>query len=194
VLTVVVYGNAATQGSAKAVISKSTGRPMLKKDNERSQNDWRANVRAATVSVMGGRDPMEGPVVLAVTFTRLKPLSAPKRRPHWPFTKPDLDKLVRAVGDGLKDGGAYADDARVVRVMALKGYPVTGDDYVPPDPDKPADYMLSLWPCFGPGDLLNTPGAVIRLAHLTEFEDIRKQLAEVGCGPEHIPGGNWCQG
>lgn len=186
-LTFVAYGVAATQGSAKAVISKSTGRPMLKKDNEKSQNEWRANVRDEVRKVMGDRAPMTGPVVLAITFTRPKPVSAPKRRPSWPHRKPDWDKLARAVSDGLKDGGAYQDDAQVVRAMVIKDYPVTRDNYRAPSPDEPVEHMLGLWG--GPGDLLNIPGVVIRLAHLTEFPGTRKKLADAGFEPKDIEGG-----
>jgi Holliday junction resolvase RusA-like endonuclease len=188
VLTVVAYGVAATQGSAKAVLSKSTGRPMLKKDNEKSQNEWRANVRDETRKVMDGRAPLEGPVVLAVTFTRPKPTTAPKRKPSWPHRKPDWDKLARAVSDGLKDGGAYKDDAQVVRAVVIKDYPAAQEGYRAPDPDEPAEYMLGLWS--GPGDRLNIPGVVIRLAHLTEFPGIRKKLADAGYEPKDIEGGS----
>ena len=190
-LTIVVLGEAATQGSVKAVVNKNTGRPMVKKDNEKRQNEWRANVRDEVRRARDGADPMEGPVVLAITITRPKPVSAPKRKPSWPWKKPDWDKLARAISDGLKDGGAYKDDAQVVRGMVTKSYPLsssggfealllyTGDD--------PA-HMLQLWE-FPELDVLNIPGVVIRLAHLTEFPRIRKQLAEAGYEPKDITGG-----
>lgn len=187
-LTIVAYGVAATQGSAKAILSKSTGRPMLKKDNEKSQNEWRAHVRDETRKVLADRAPLAGPVVLAITFTRAKPVSAPKRKPSWPHRKPDWDKLARAISDGLKDGGAYKDDAQVVRAVVIKDYPVAQEGYRPPDPGEPAEYMLGLWG--GPGDLLNIPGVVIRLAHLTEFPGICKKLADAGYEPKDIEGGS----
>jgi Holliday junction resolvase RusA-like endonuclease len=186
-LTIVAYGKAATQGSAKAILSRSTGRPMLKKDNEKSQDEWRANVRDEVRKAMDGRAPLEGPVVLAITFTRPKPVSAPKRKPTWPHRKPDWDKLARAVSDGLKDGGAYKDDAQVVRAMVIKDYPVAHEDYRAPDLDVSAEYMTLLWG--GPGDLLNIPGVVIRLAHLTEFAGIKAKLARAGYEPKDIEGG-----
>lgn len=37
-------------------------------------------------------------------------------------TKPDLDKLLRAVGDALTAAGVYADDSRVSHVFATKTY------------------------------------------------------------------------
>jgi len=189
-LTIVAFGAPKPQGSVKAVVSRSTGRPMVKKDNEKSQNEWRANVRDETRRAMGGRDPMQGPVVLVITFTRDKPSSAPKRKPTWPWQKPDWDKLARAISDGLKDGGAYRDDAQVVWAVVSKSYPVPGGP--PREPlyvGEDAAYMLQLGE---PGcglDVMNIPGVVVRLAHLTEFEGIRKQLAEAGYEPKDIAGG-----
>lgn len=187
-LTVVALGKAAPQGSAKAVVSRSTGRPMLKKDNEQRQNEWRRNVRDETRKVMDGRDPMEGPVVLTITFTWPKPVSAPKRKPSWPCRKPDWDKLSRAVSDGLKDGGAYVDDAQVVRAVVVKEYPRTGEDRQPLYTGDDAEHMNLVWS--STLDVLNVPGVVIRLAHLTEFAGIRKQLADAGFEPKDIPGGS----
>jgi Holliday junction resolvase RusA-like endonuclease len=41
--------------------------------------------------------------------------------------KPDIDKLTRAILDGLTDGGLLADDARVVELHITKRYPTPGD-------------------------------------------------------------------
>jgi Holliday junction resolvase RusA-like endonuclease len=35
---------------------------------------------------------------------------------------PDLDKLIRAVGDSLTDSGIVVDDSRIVRISARKIY------------------------------------------------------------------------
>jgi len=35
---------------------------------------------------------------------------------------PDLDKLVRAVCDGLTDAGIWDDDSQVIRLIARKDY------------------------------------------------------------------------
>jgi Holliday junction resolvase RusA-like endonuclease len=35
---------------------------------------------------------------------------------------PDLDKLIRAVGDSLTDSGVVIDDSRIVRISARKLY------------------------------------------------------------------------
>jgi Holliday junction resolvase RusA-like endonuclease len=41
---------------------------------------------------------------------------------HVPAVRPDIDKLTRAVLDGLTDGGLISDDARVVRLMVDEVY------------------------------------------------------------------------
>ena len=46
-----------------------------------------------------------------------------------PFVRPDLDKLIRAVLDGLT-GVAYEDDQQVVRLTAQKAYGETEGVYV----------------------------------------------------------------
>ena len=34
--------------------------------------------------------------------------------PDFPIGPPDLDKLVRAIGDAMKGAGVYTDDSRIV--------------------------------------------------------------------------------
>lgn len=43
----------------------------------------------------------------------------------WPSSKPDLDKLIRAIGDALT-GTVLQDDSRIVAVQAWKEYGVPG--------------------------------------------------------------------
>jgi Holliday junction resolvase RusA-like endonuclease len=65
--------------------------------------------------------PLTGPLFLSATFTLARPKSTPKRRIH-PLTRPDVDKLLRALCDALTQAGAWADDAQVVAVEAAKVY------------------------------------------------------------------------
>lgn len=75
--------------------------------------------------------PLEGPLMLSATFVLPRPKSAPKRR-VWPSSRPDTDKLIRALGDSLTQCGAWADDAQVVELIAGKRY--TGQDPAMPLP------------------------------------------------------------
>jgi len=52
------------------------------------------------------------------------PASRPKRIQRigigWKVSTPDLDKLVRSIGDALTESGLIRDDARIAMVMASK--------------------------------------------------------------------------
>lgn len=84
---------------------------------------WQRDIRdAATAAVGAHREPYDGPVILSLRFLMPKPK---KPRFDVPASKPDLDKLVRAVGDALS-GIAYQDDSRVVWLKAAKSYASNG--------------------------------------------------------------------
>jgi len=59
-------------------------------------------------------------IELSIDFDFLKPASKSKKITRM-TTRPDLDKLVRAVGDALT-GIIYEDDSQVVLVRARKQY------------------------------------------------------------------------
>jgi hypothetical protein len=102
VLEFTVTGVAATKGSGRAIVSKSTGRAMYLPDNPRTK-DWQAAVGwTAAAAIRGGGIPFpSGPVAMAVVFFLPRPKAlltkrtAPIAVPH--VKKPDLDKTVRAV-------------------------------------------------------------------------------------------------
>jgi Holliday junction resolvase RusA-like endonuclease len=81
--------------------------------------------------VLGVRPPLDGPLELNVTFVFPRPKShygtgrnagtLKKTAPIWCATKPDVDKLVRAVADSMT-GIVYRDDSQLVQVTAVKTY------------------------------------------------------------------------
>lgn len=109
-----VPGEPIPEGSTKAF--QRGGKIIVTHDNDRLRS-WRQAVQ--TVAVAAARQqgwPLEfdGPVVVGVTFWLPRP-----KRPRFdvPAVKPDLDKLQRAIGDGLcpKVGpGVLAEDSRIV--------------------------------------------------------------------------------
>jgi Holliday junction resolvase RusA-like endonuclease len=126
-----VRGLPAPQGSKRHV---GGGRTV---EQSKAVGPWREAVRAETQRVLDwnwepGRGPLTGPVRVALTFKMARPkshfgtgrnagnvkLGAPKR----PAGQPDLDKLARAVLDGLTAGGAWKDDSQVVMLVAEKLY------------------------------------------------------------------------
>jgi Holliday junction resolvase RusA-like endonuclease len=88
--------------------------------------DWRHAVATEARTVAAGIDdtPLDGPLCLAVRFRFPMPASRPKRLRDigtgWKTSAPDLDKLVRSVGDSLTDSGLIRDDARIGMVIASK--------------------------------------------------------------------------
>ncbi len=81
---------------------------------------WRAVVTEKVLRVLGGRgafQALSGPVVAAVEFG----LDGD------PIEPPDLDKLVRAIGDALTDGGVWLDDSQVVGWSAWKRRTAPGE-------------------------------------------------------------------
>lgn len=64
--------------------------------------------------------PAKEPVLVTCQFVLPRLASAPKTRPHPPATtKPDLDKLVRAILDALT-GPVLFDDGQVIEIRASK--------------------------------------------------------------------------
>jgi Holliday junction resolvase RusA-like endonuclease len=72
-----------------------------------------------------GWRPFTGPVQLRVTFYMHRGKTVKREMPSVP---PDLDKLVRGVGDALTYGEAWGDDSQVVSMVVEKVY---ADDRAP---------------------------------------------------------------
>jgi crossover junction endodeoxyribonuclease RusA len=120
-----VLGEPAPQGSKTRLPSGGM------REANAATRPWRATVAAAAVEAIGERPQLVGPLELRAVFVfarpashwgtgrnlqRLKP-SAPAYRP----SKPDLDKLLRAIGDALT-GIAFRDDAQLAVIRAEKHY------------------------------------------------------------------------
>jgi crossover junction endodeoxyribonuclease RusA len=114
---IVVRGTPAPQGSKRHV----GGGRMI--EMSKAVGPWREAVRAETQRAMGTEGPPFGfdAVAVEIDFYMPRPKSTPKRT-LWPAKRPDVDKLARAVLDGLTDGGAWVDDGQVVRLRVEKHY------------------------------------------------------------------------
>ncbi len=112
----VTYGAVVGQGSMVALISKSTGKAIVKQGTRLIA--WRDTVGYGARRAMRGRPKLEGPLELCVWFYLPRRKSVTRDRPS---VKPDLDKLVRAIGDAM-EGIVYANDSQIVRVLAEKFY------------------------------------------------------------------------
>ena len=119
-----VPGEPITEGSTRAFASGQ--RVVVTHDRGRELDLWRLRVaRAAEAAARkAGWEPRhDGPVTVTAAFFLPRPKSAKKRL--MPHVKPDLDKLIRAVGDALapyKQDGVLKDDSRIVTWRASKDY------------------------------------------------------------------------
>ena len=79
-----------------------------------------------------------GPVSVELTVTLDRPATVTPAARRWPWKSSpnhgDVDKLARAVMDGLAEGLAYANDAQVCELHVRKVYPDTLDALVEPEP------------------------------------------------------------
>lgn len=105
-----VRGRPIPQGSLKFI----KGRPIHVRATDLAL--WRADI-ARNAQETGYR-PVSSPIRIHITFI-LKPPKTVSRQ--FPTVTPDLDKLVRAVLDGLT-GVAYEDDSQVIAIDASKFY------------------------------------------------------------------------
>ena len=129
-ITFKVDGVPQTKGSAKAFMPKGAKFPSITNDNAKCK-PWQAGVSQAAAVAFKDKMPLAGPILLELRFIMPRPKShfrTGKRAgelkdsaPKWHDKKPDADKLVRAVKDGLSKI-AYQDDAQVAFVAASKEY------------------------------------------------------------------------
>jgi Holliday junction resolvase RusA-like endonuclease len=132
-LTFVAHGPPAGKGSTRAFpVRRADGRDgvAVTHDSPRTRR-FEDTVRDAAIDAHAGRPLLDGPLELELTFRlarprghygsgrnhgRLRPSAPPA-----PAVTPDLDKLVRVVGDALTRA-VITDDARIVALVARKCY------------------------------------------------------------------------
>lgn len=127
-LSAVIDGTPAPQGSKKAVISRSTGRAMMKEQSGPRLATYRANLRAAFEHAT--TEPFTGPAAVHIVWALPRPkhhygtgrnaerlrATAPTR--PYPCQRGDIDKLTRAVLDSMTHAGVWKDDAQCVDLSA----------------------------------------------------------------------------
>lgn len=114
----VAGSNPVPQGSKSARVYN--GRAIMFEANKKLP-DWRSKVSEAARLAMFDTEqvvPFDKPVKLVVTFF----MERPKKPKHeqYPGSKPDCDKLVRAICDSLTMAKVWTDDALAVEIHAQK--------------------------------------------------------------------------
>ncbi len=135
-LQLTVVGVPAPQGSMKAFIHKRRrdGKPfpVVTSDNARTKG-WRQTIADVVGHELAGENRdifFDGAVALDVTFYLPRPKDlltlkkAARQFPH--VTKPDLDKLLRAAADSLKQV-VWADDSQITDITTRKRYVTAGE-------------------------------------------------------------------
>ena len=112
-----VYGVPEPQGSIRAFLPKGWTRPVLTSDNPHVKS-WRQEVAKAAAGAVEHLIPRGTAVYVGIRFQFAPPKSWRNGQCYKP-TRPDLDKLVRAVLDAMT-GIVYEDDAQVAEVNAEK--------------------------------------------------------------------------
>ena len=113
-----VFGRPAPQGSKTAYVRG--GRAVMV-ESSKYLPEWRSAVMlAAQLALNESMDvtPFSEPVKLEVSFFLERP--AKSKYADYPGGKPDLDHLVRAVGDSLTQAGVLLDDSLIVEIDARK--------------------------------------------------------------------------
>jgi Holliday junction resolvase RusA-like endonuclease len=109
-----ITGDPASQGSHAIMQGR------IVQVNSKKHKAWRtAIVNQVIATLPADWVPIDGPCELAVNFYMAKPASVTRSSPS---VAPDLDKLVRSVGDALAIAGVYTDDSRITRISARKLY------------------------------------------------------------------------
>lgn len=115
--------------------SKNIFNGRLVETNANKLRIWRRTIAAAATNHHQG-EPLDCPLHLTVEFRFPRPkhhfgtgknsLTLKEKAPTYYTAKPDLDKLIRAVGDALTQAGVIRDDSRITRITASKIYGVPG--------------------------------------------------------------------
>ena len=119
-----VIGKPAPQGSKRAFVRN--GRANLVEVAGATLKAWRADVEAAARAARAEGTILEDPVEVHIGFR----LPRPKSRPDgdWHGTRPDVDKLTRAVLDAMTTARVWVDDCLVADLRVWKRYTPAGSD------------------------------------------------------------------
>lgn len=111
---------------------RHVGKGVMIHDNAELKR-WMQTIDLIVRRVYKG-DPIDAPVVAEAVFYMKRP-----KRPRWlrPATKPDCDKLQRAIGDGLENAGVLRNDSRIVEWYRPRKY------YA--DPQHPMGARVKVW-------------------------------------------------
>jgi Holliday junction resolvase RusA-like endonuclease len=128
-IQVFVPGVAQPQGSKNAYLR---GKRCVLVEANKNLPVWRAAVIDHLERANAGCEPMQGAISMTAIFFMPRPKSVTRALPS---VKPDLDKLIRAIGDAATQSGVIQDDSQICEIVAHKVYS---------DVDLPAGVLITL--------------------------------------------------
>jgi Holliday junction resolvase RusA-like endonuclease len=114
--TIKIIGRPIPKGSTRAFTHKKTGKIITMQQNANNLYAWQDKITYEAAKNF--EEPTREAVNLKIIFCFCKPKTAKRK---YPTVRPDLDKLIRAVLDGLT-GIVYFDDSQVVQIESQKIY------------------------------------------------------------------------
>jgi crossover junction endodeoxyribonuclease RusA len=129
-----VHGTPAPMGSKKAFYVPNLKRAVLTDTNPKKRKAWAAAVSATAALEMRGRELIRTPVQLRVSFFFARPQShygtgrnaghLKDSAPMFHSQSPDLDKLIRCLGDALS-GIVIHDDRQICQIISSRYWTAT---------------------------------------------------------------------
>ena len=86
---------------------------------------WRQRIALFTHNALTDIDLLDGPITLQLHFVMRRPVNTPAKTPP-AIKRPDIDKLCRAVLDGIT-GTAIYDDSQITELSASKRIAAPGE-------------------------------------------------------------------
>jgi Holliday junction resolvase RusA-like endonuclease len=88
---------------------------LFVRESAKGLKAWRKTVKEAAEAACLASDEWDsgydGPISLGPVLFVFPTIQAKR---HWKTSAPDLDKLLRAIGDAMTDAKVYVDDSRIV--------------------------------------------------------------------------------
>lgn len=113
-----VYGIPKPKGSMRAF---AVGKRAIITNNNPNTKDWQNLVAVMAQKNKPKNGLLEDAVRVQLDFYFCRPKSVSEKKRPFHIVKPDLDKLQRAILDGLK-GIVYKDDCQIINISASKNY------------------------------------------------------------------------
>jgi Holliday junction resolvase RusA-like endonuclease len=119
-ISITVAIEAVPKGSVRAFIAPKQNRAIIVQDKHYQLRLYESILRDHLSQAMQEQSLFEGPVRVRIVFNRSRPKSK-RKKAMYAATRPDIDKLARAVLDAMT-GIVFVDDAQVAGLIAEKRY------------------------------------------------------------------------